>query len=210
MTPSLLIALRGDQQIYQEAIEIYYKRCQFRLSWRTLVKSREISEKAVTGIRNLYVSDRKFNLPKTIPTFLLSATHLTHLYFTNKFSFNASSSIVDMISPEWRQRKKILAWVPLYVNHFQHIQRLEARLTTFHENTSPFASSMFECPVVQFNKHLGISGKTVTVGRVLGLGSIVEDIWFWEAEKGKALNWTDRVRRVKQERSLDDLILFSP
>jgi uncharacterized protein YjbI with pentapeptide repeats len=55
-TPAIIIALRGDKEMYEEAIQIFYKLNSFRVKLQNLTDFEAMSIKAIQGIRKLVIS----------------------------------------------------------------------------------------------------------------------------------------------------------
>jgi hypothetical protein len=56
-TPAIIITLRGDKQMYEEAIQIFYKLNSFRVELQNLPDFEAMSIiKAIQGIRKLVIS----------------------------------------------------------------------------------------------------------------------------------------------------------
>jgi uncharacterized protein YjbI with pentapeptide repeats len=55
-TPEVLIALRGDSELYQEALRAFYKQNWFRLNFRNFSKTELMSKKSVENINKLSIS----------------------------------------------------------------------------------------------------------------------------------------------------------
>ncbi len=55
-TPAIIIALRGDKEMYEEDIQIFYKLNLFRVKLQNLPDFEAMSIKAIQGIRRLAIS----------------------------------------------------------------------------------------------------------------------------------------------------------
>ena len=55
-TPTILKALRGDKEMYEEAIQIFYKLNWLRVKLSTLPGFEKMSKKAIENIRKLIIS----------------------------------------------------------------------------------------------------------------------------------------------------------
>ena len=55
-TPNLLVALRGDREMYEEAVQIFYGLNWFRVKLLTLPDFVSMSKKAIENIRKLVIS----------------------------------------------------------------------------------------------------------------------------------------------------------
>jgi hypothetical protein len=52
-SPPIIVSLRSDKELYQEAIEVFYKLNFFRLTWKTAPSCKFLSAKAIRSVKKL-------------------------------------------------------------------------------------------------------------------------------------------------------------
>ncbi|KAN0115289.1 hypothetical protein V8E51_004833 [Hyaloscypha variabilis] len=169
-TPAIIITLRGDKQMYEEAIQIFYKLNWFRVRLQNLEDFEAMSIKAIQGIRKLVIST-------------MFAESLVPGVFPESFS---SLTSVEKLELWPYSREKIKVWAKACVVQFPSLEILVIGMSCQHLSTRPnrLSQSMFNA-VFELEQNLG------SPPRLFRVSSSRIGQWYWQASKSQKLKWAD-------------------
>lgn len=184
-TPALLVALRGDRELYYEALELFYKSNTFTLHRANEWKTGDMSVAALRTIRALKVdfwssedweewdttqviepSTHDFNRHAVMQAQNIKSVHFN---VSTMSEYNMKACLLPAVTcalqlPLLGRITVDLPWI------------LSRRADDPYDKSGCIADL-----VLDFNHDLGIDGRLVTIG------TNSRQAWFWEAEKGMTL-----------------------
>ncbi|KAE9378850.1 hypothetical protein N431DRAFT_396722 [Stipitochalara longipes BDJ] len=167
-TPVVLVALRSDKEIYEEAIQIFYKLNWFRVKLQNLSGFGSMSRKALESIQN----------------FSLSTLDLEADFVHTPFAHCTSVKAVYLQPLSAAEQK---SWAKFCIATFPAVEYLMIMISIGHPSARPSHLSRAEMSgVLALAKNLGAPAKLSKLAT-----STVREVWFWEAPKGQTLKWTD-------------------
>ncbi|KAF8849578.1 hypothetical protein BDZ45DRAFT_680434 [Acephala macrosclerotiorum] len=170
-TPKILIALRCDPEIYQEALRCYYKLNSFTLEQANLSKCSELSLKVLGNIEKLKIKSSNGH-PLAIDSIPDSFKHCRK---------------IRMLTIVPRDSSELFAWTKLTLGRSTAISKLRVGVLTVSgvgARQHPRHRRLL-AEISRLSRNLGCIGKLERVS------TGVRQYWFWEAPERETLKWTD-------------------
>lgn len=184
-TPAILVALRGDPDLYHEALELFYRRNVFRLRNRNAWQTADMSLSALQTIRALIVEfwSAEDDEEGYAPQIIEPPTHAFHKHPILQASSCRSVHFDVSALSEYDMSVCLLPAVACALR-LPYLECITVGLPRiyYHRSGDPY-----DCMgnvgrlVGGLNRALGLSGKLVTVG--IGGG----EVWFWQGEGNRFL-----------------------
>ena len=159
-SPRLLVAVRGDRELYEQALEVYY-----RVNYITLDTSHDF-----------------FDHKKTIESLPAKTLSKLKTLMIQKIGYLPQSTI------DFLQEKTSIETVLMSYAYFWHGKETIAKLVKGLKSVSRVYAevgvALTDPDVLEFQGAFGIPGKFI--GQDIDGMTMV---WCWQAEKGKVLTW---------------------
>jgi hypothetical protein len=181
-SPSIIIALRGDKELYREAIKVFYKLNFFRLTWETAPSRKFLSAHTIGSIKKLLM--RYANLNDRAVQRLTSGSQ-RGFHIGEQFRRSLRGSVKSL----WLSRlskSRSFNRVQKCLCEFSKLKEFYLTFKSFMTDGSPHSLRRVEAAIHFANHHLDTRGLPTTV-RV----GDKSEMWCWKAPKGETLKWID-------------------
>ncbi|XMA08856.1 hypothetical protein WAI453_001647 [Rhynchosporium graminicola] len=166
-TPVILVALRGDPELYQEALRCFYRLNMFRIRGQNLSDCEKMSERAVAEMRRLKLSFHRPSPPTLdmFPNIFWECVKLPHV----------STTVFD--------RAELLRWMGYVVNTFPNLQSLLVSIPVkYYLGIERRSVELKECID-------GLNLRSQVKAVRSRVTSSAWEPWIWEVPRGKRLGW---------------------
>ncbi|KAE9381214.1 hypothetical protein N431DRAFT_551368 [Stipitochalara longipes BDJ] len=213
-TPNLIKALRADQKLYHEALEVFYKQNLFKLHRANGWSFGDMTKEAVLSIEKIKIyvepdimstglwkvggsTNEESVLTPIIPATLSDSKNIREVIL----DFVQRSD--DVVIPPFIEYGSIAYSSNYFLVNFKILQRVEMGLPQPHfrrrdlEFLQDGRESSYMNGIKMVNDRLGVPGKLLTVPALQIQESDVEEdelramngreVWFWQAAKGMFL-----------------------
>jgi hypothetical protein len=149
-SPSIIIALRGDKELYREAIKVFYKLNFFKLTWGTAPSCKFLSANTIGSIKKLLM--RYANLKDRAVQRLTSGSH-RGFHIGEQFHRSLRGSVKSL----WLSRlseSRSLNWVQKCLCKFSTLKEFYLIFRSFTTDGSPHSLRRVEAAIHFANHHL--------------------------------------------------------
>ncbi|KAL2074850.1 hypothetical protein VTL71DRAFT_8629 [Oculimacula yallundae] len=169
ITPSILSALRGDPELYSEAIDCFYRLNVIRITEKGLSDCDRMSAVTMRSVRRLHISFDRSPGPIVcnLPTTMLNASRLSHVWL----------SVYNPLD--------LIPWAKYLIESFLNVHFLCVGIPVRYVRGTHDRSIRLRSDIDLLNLHIGF------VALMWRVTSSYWEPWTWKVPKGQYLTWKD-------------------